>query len=327
MYPAPRHPSHTLTSSTGVLLITALIAMMMMTGCPGSHDDPGDVGFSDDTADAHTPSDSDPTEEPDTPGDPEDTGQDTGDDTGEDPFVPPHPDDLDGPDVDFLERFDQGTIDPDVWRKGTWQEHDGQMSEERVFLDGDVLVLAFEYDEDFFEETELFKSSSIETIREDFLYGRWEARLQMPQEDGLNAAMYTIDWRDNGQMTRQEVDIEFVTRNIGDSHSEVHIAVHGAEFDSWWTQVTLPFNPADDFHVWGFDITEDSITWFVDNIDLFTYYYDDRPGRIDAPYRLKFNFWSQKPGFHSSGNWIQGPPTANTEFHYRIDWVRFLPHD
>ncbi len=224
---------------------------------------------------------------------------------------------------DFYEDWTDG-IDPERWEVGTWREHGGQLSRERAYVQDEKLVLAFEYDTDYYEETGLFKGSAIQTRRDDFLYGRWEARLKIPDEDGVLPTMYTIDWRDGGGMTRQEIDIEFVTVNIGDDHSEVHLAVHGADYASWADQVELPFNPADDFHVWGFDIDEERIQWFVDDIVLYEYHYDEKPGRIDAPYTLKFNFWSAKDG--GAGNWIQGPPEPDTELHYYIDWVRFREH-
>jgi len=140
--------------------------------------------------------------------------------------------------------------------------------------------------------------------------------------DGVLPTMYTIDWREPEVRTRQEIDIEFVSTNIGDDYSEVHLAVHGADFESWETQVELPFNPADDFHIWGFDITEERIQWFVDDIVLYEYDYENYPGSIDAPYSLKFNFWSSM-----NSPWIKGPPEANKEIYYYIDWVKFKSYE
>ena len=236
-------------------------------------------------------------------------------------------DSLDGPEVGFLDTFEHGAVDTDKWRVGTWSEHGGQLSRDRVYVQDDKLVMVFEYDSDYYQETGLFKSSAIQSVRDDFRYGRWEASLKPTDVDGVLPTMYTIDWRDPELRTRQEIDIEFVTVNISDDYSEVHFAVHGADYDSWDTQVELPFNPADDFHVWGFDITEDRIQWFVDDIVLYEYWYDEQPGVIDAPYSLKFNFWSTKLEDGGSGNWIQGPPEPDTELYYYIDWVRFIPYE
>ena len=226
---------------------------------------------------------------------------------------------------DFSGGGPESAIDTDLWQIGTWREHGGQLSAERTYIEDDMLVLVFEYDPEYYAETGLFKSSAIQTRRNDFGYGRWEARLKPTDVDGVLPTMYTIDWRDNGGQTRQEIDIELVTVNISDAYSEVHLAVHGADFRSWSTQAELPFNPADDFHVWGFDITDDRIQWFVDDIVLHEYWYDEQSGLIDAPYSMKFNFWSARIEDGGPGNWIQGPPVPDTELYYYIDWVRFTP--
>ena len=224
-------------------------------------------------------------------------------------------------------------VDTDLWRIGTWREHGGQLSAERTYVEDDKLVLVFEYDTEYYQEHGVFKSSAIQTRRDDFGYGRWEARLKPTEVDGVLPTMYTIDWRDNGGCTRQEIDIEFVTVNISDDYSEVHFAVHSAEFRSYDTQVQLSFNPADEFRVWGFDINDERIRWFVQDDDngdptiLYEYWYHERRGWIDAPYSLKFNFWSTKLEDGGTDNWIQGPPVPNTELYYYIDWVRFTPHE
>jgi len=235
----------------------------------------------------------------------------------------------------FLDDFGDQEIDTDLWQIGTWCEHGGQLSAERIYVENEMLVLAFEYDTEYYNDTGLFKSSAIQTRRDDFGYGRWEARLKPTDVDGVLPTMYTIDWRDQGGRTRQEIDIEFVTVNIGDEYSEVHLAVHSAEFRSYDTQVELPFNPAHEFRVWGFDITEERIRWFVleddddddSEIVLHEYWYRDRPGWIDAPYSLKFNFWSARREDGGAGNWIQGPPPPDTELYYHIDWVEFTPYE
>jgi beta-glucanase (GH16 family) len=227
---------------------------------------------------------------------------------------------------DFYEDWSKG-IDPLVWTVGQWVEHGGQLSSDRIYIEDQVLVLVFQYDPDFYEKTGMFKSSAIQTLRDDFGYGRWEARLKVPQTDGILASMYTIDWRNSGGETRQEIDIEFVTANINDHFSEVHLAVHGRDFSSWETQVKLGFNPALDFHIWGFDITPERIQWFVDDIILYEYIYQENLGQINAPYTLKFNLWSAYKGKDDAGIWIQGPPQSQEKIKYFIDWVRFQPYE
>ncbi|MFP4662329.1 MAG: family 16 glycosylhydrolase [Halanaerobiales bacterium] len=228
----------------------------------------------------------------------------------------PEPDDY-----DFFDNFDGDSVDTSKWLVAGWVEHGGQTSRDRVYTEDGKLVMVFEYDTDYYNENGLYKSSAMQTRRDDFRYGRWEARLKAVETDGVLPTMYTIDWRDESIRTCQEIDIELVSTNIGDDYSEVHLALHGKDFKSWSTDIELPFNPAADYHIWGFDITEDRVQWFVDDIILYEYFYDDKTGVIDAPYTLKFNFWS------NAGHWIQGPPVENTEIYYNIDWVRFTSYE
>ena len=99
------------------------------------------------------------------------------------------------------------------------------------------------------------------------------------------------------------------------------LAVHASGLSSFETNpdILLGFDPSADFHVWGFDIPPERIEWFVDDQVLLTYRYADHPVLIDAPYILKFNVRSQ-------ADWINGPPVADTETVYLIDWVRFTPY-
>ena len=121
---------------------------------------------------------------------------------------------------------------------------------------------------------------------------------------------------DNG--TKQEIDIEFLTYSFANSYGEVHFAVHAAGKESEETNpdIVLDFNPSDDFHIWGFDITSEYIEWFVDDKILKKYEYNEGDIKINAPYSLKFNVWT-------SEHWVNGPPTPDIECIYEIDWIRF----
>ena len=215
--------------------------------------------------------------------------------------------------VQFEENFNAEQIDESVWQIGTWEEHGGQTGRERCYLENGCLNLVFINDSE-----EGFLSSAIQT-REEFLYGRWEARLKPSSEPGVLNSMYTIDW-DEGNGTKQEIDIEFLTYTFNDNSGKVHFAVHAEGLESYNTNpdIELDFNPSEDFHIWGFEITREHIQWFVDDEVLLTYEYSKHDITIDSEYQLKFNFWS-------SEHWINGPPEENTECIYQIDWIRFYP--
>ena len=222
----------------------------------------------------------------------------------------------------FRDDFDGDSIDSSVWQVASWREHGGQTSPDRVYIEDGVLKMVFVND-----ETRGFLSSAMQT-RDQFYYGTWRVRAKPSSVAGVLNSIYTIDWENRAQEgstsdgTKQEVDIEFLTKSFARDSGEVHLAVHAAGKPSWDTRpdIRLDFDPSADFHVWGFEITPDHIRWFVDDITLMTYVYADRPITIDAPYMFKLNVWSD------TGWWIGPPPAYGVESVYEIDWVEFTPY-
>lgn len=221
-------------------------------------------------------------------------------------------DDIDPAEYDFYEDWSDG-INAERWLVAGWREHGVQMSPERVVVDEDGrLNITFVNDAE-----EGYLGGALQTQREDFRYGRWEARLKPTSVPGVLNSMYTIDWGD-GDGTKQEIDIEFLTYTFdGPEHpGEVWIALHAAGRESTGFSQPLDFDPSADFHVWGWEITPEYIEWFVDDQVLYRYVYAEQDITVDAPYMLKFNVWTQEA-------WIHGPPTEDLETTYQIDWVRF----
>ncbi len=223
----------------------------------------------------------------------------------------------------FRDDFNDENIDTSVWQIATWNEHGGQTGTERCYAKDGFLNLVFIND-----PRKGFLSSAIQT-RKEFLYGRWEARLKVTDVPGVLNSLYTIDWNDtsNGSSdsngTKQEIDIEFLTKSFSKSAGAVHLAVHAAGRKSFDTNpdIRLGFNPSDDFHVWGFEITPEYIEWFVDDKILLKYTYKDHNIAITAPYQLKLNVWSQ----NGASTWIGGPPAVGKKCIYQIDWIKFTP--
>jgi beta-glucanase (GH16 family) len=218
------------------------------------------------------------------------------------------------PTASFEEDFNSA-INESIWQIATWVEHGGQTGRARCYADSGFLNMIFIND-----LINGYLSAAIQT-RQTFLYGRWEARLKPSSVPGVLNSMYTIDWGATGDGTKQEIDIEFLTYTFQGSTGKVHFAVHAEGLTSFNTNpdIDLDFNPSDDFHVWGFEITPERIRWFVDDSTLLTYNYSEHPVKINSPYQLKYNVWS-------AVNWINGPPTPDTPCIYLIDWIRFYPY-
>lgn len=214
---------------------------------------------------------------------------------------------------EFEENFN-GPIDNSVWQIASWAEHGGQTSSARCYTSNGMLNMVFRND-----SVLGYLSAAIQT-RETFLYGRWEARLKPSSVEGVLNSFYTIDWG-TGDGTKQEIDIEFLTFAFGEGAGKVHYAVHAEGHTSMNTNpdIDLSFNPSDDFHVYGFEITPEHIEWFVDDEVIHTYTYSENDITIDAPYQLKLNVWS-------AVHWVNGPPPVDTDCVYQIDWIKFYPY-
>jgi beta-glucanase (GH16 family) len=222
----------------------------------------------------------------------------------------------------FRDDFNGTTLDTSVWQVGTWQEHGGQTGTERVFVKDGCLNMMLVND-----PSRGILSSTINTWKE-FGFGKWEARLKPTAVRGVLNSFFTIDWdklstpNTPADGTKQEIDIEFLTNSFGSNYGEVHYAVHAEGRRSMNTNpdISLGFNPSDDFHVYGFDIRRDRIDWFVDGQIKYTYRYDENDITITAPYQLKLNTWT-------ATNWIGGPPTPGVVATYQIDWIQFTPEN
>ena len=218
----------------------------------------------------------------------------------------------------FVDDFDGTQVNPVTWMVATWSEHGGQCGKERCFVQDGNLVMQFIND-----SSEGFLSSAIQT-RLEYFYGKWEYRAKCSSVPGVLNSFYTIDWDNTagGTSTKQEIDIEFLTKSFSGSNGQVHYALHASGKTSWDTRpdVSLGFNPSADFHTYGFDITPEYISWFADSTEKRRYTYAGNPIAITAPYQLKLNFWS-------AVSWIGGPPPANVVCEYLIDWIKFTPYD
>mgnify|MGYP001202166404 CR=1 FL=1 len=229
----------------------------------------------------------------------------------------------------FRDDFDGTAVDESAWQIATWVE-ESRTSRDRCYVADGRLNLVFIYEGEDAQGNDIFNGAAIQT-RDEFLYGKWEASLKPTGVSGVLNSMYTIDW-DNTSTdysysdgTKQEIDIEFLTKSFGSSSGQVHYAVHQSGRESFDTNpdVDLGFNPSDDFHTYAIEITPERIRWSVDGAMLREYVYAGNAIRINAPYQLKFNVWSQ----NGASTWVGGPPPVGTECVYQIDWISFTPYN
>lgn len=214
----------------------------------------------------------------------------------------------------FFDDFNGSGIDASAWQVATWREHGGQTGAERCFAKDGCLVMQYVNDGG------ALLSSAIQT-RGSFLYGTWEYRAKCSSVPGVLNSFYAIDWRD-GKGTRQEIDIEFLSRSFGKGGGRIHFAVHRAGRRSFQTDPDpeLGFDPSAAFHTYAIDVARTSVRWLVDGRELRRYAYESGDICVDQPYQLKLNCWSQAA-------WIGGPPESGAVCSYLIDWIRFTPSE
>lgn len=198
--------------------------------------------------------------------------------------------------------------------RATWTQNHTQMTVDRASLeDGFLHIRTTDY-----LQAEPGYSGSLTALggsvqrKNRYLYGKWEARLKPSSESGVVNAFFL--WND---VNNQEVDIEFTPYTFGEGSGEIHLAIHAQGFSNHFVHdVSVDFNPSDDFHVYSIEVYRDKVVWRVDGAFLAEYVYDNEV-QINTKCMALINGWS------STNHWVKGPPAATA--HYFVDWVRFYP--
>ena len=156
-------------------------------------------------------------------------------------------------------------------------------------------------------------------------YGRFEARVQMPEGDGiwpafwaLGADIASVSWPSCG-----EIDImENIGKEPSINHGSLHLPAAGSTNDSQLTgQYTLPGNAklGDAFHTYAVEWSAAAIKFYVDDQLYETQSPTTASGRtweFDKPFFIILNV--------AVGGQFPGPPTSSSSFPQtmKVDWVR-----
>ena len=160
-----------------------------------------------------------------------------------------------------------------------------------------------------------------------FRYGRAEARIKVPEGDGVWPAFWMLgeDIDKTGWPNCGEIDImEF----IGREPSTVYGTVHGPGYSGAGgigrsVSLQSPQKVASDFRVFAVEWSDDEIQWFLDGKHYGTVTRKDLPAGtkwvFDGPFFIILNF-------AVGGRW-PGPPGPATSFPQSmlVDYVRVAP--
>jgi hypothetical protein len=152
-------------------------------------------------------------------------------------------------------------------------------------------------------------------------YGRFEARVRFAAGDGVISSFFL--WKDGSEQSGtfwNELDYE----KLGaDCHVQTN-ALFGNPVGDHGQQASLSVDPCGGFHVYSYEWLPDSITWFVDGMqirketgDVASAYADNAPNGM----QLHFNIWPGDASFGGNFN------PSILPVHQFIDWVQYSSYD
>lgn len=162
-----------------------------------------------------------------------------------------------------------------------------------------------------FLSAKIYKGAEYRT-KEAFTYGRFEVRLKSAYREGVLSTFFT--YNDNYPNTVwNEIDIEILGRYSDDiqfnpiTPGQINHVSH----------YQAAFNPAQDYHVYGFEWTPTYVAWFVDSVEV----HRQTGAHIQAlnlPQKIMMNIWN--PVYSNwVGEWNENVLPA---FAY-YDWVSY----
>jgi len=145
-----------------------------------------------------------------------------------------------------------------------------------------------------------------------YLYGKFEARLKSNGKEGMLASFFT--YNDSNPATPwAEIDIEILGRYTDDVQFNTitagtvnHVSHHFAGFD-----------PAADYHTYGFEWTPDYVAWFVDSVEVYRQS-GSHIATLNQSQKIMMNVWN--PTMENwAGTWNEAVLPAFAFY----DWVRY----
>jgi len=206
---------------------------------------------------------------------------------------------------DAFDAFDAGRWEP---RGHTFEENAAYFVPGNAVVEDGLLKLRITGDP---IGGKAYSAAEVRT-REDFTFGRFEARFKPAPGSGLVSSLFTylyVPWN--------EIDIEYLGhREHGVQYNLISDGPSGREYQPYFDLVG--FDPAEDFHDYAFEWTPSEVTFFVDGVP--TYVETRNVGeRLTHPVRLHMNCWPT----NNDVTYFAGPldPSA-VPAEAQYDWVR-----
>lgn len=106
-------------------------------------------------------------------------------------------------------------------------------------------------------------------------YGYYEVRMKPCKASGTNSSFFLYTRDDEHNIEWNEVDIEFITKDMGDGRGlrsipQFNFFIDNAGEGHEFLYTDLEFDASTEFHVYGIEYAADHISWYVDGKKVYT---------------------------------------------------------
>ena len=106
-------------------------------------------------------------------------------------------------------------------------------------------------------------------------YGYYEVRMKPCKASGTNSSFFLYTRDDGNNIEWNEVDIEFITKDMGDGRGlrsipQFNFFIDNAGEGHELLYTDLKFDASTEFHVYGIEYAADHISWYVDGKKVYT---------------------------------------------------------
>lgn len=106
-------------------------------------------------------------------------------------------------------------------------------------------------------------------------YGYYEVRMKPCKASGTNSSFFLYTRDDEHNIEWNEVDIEFITKDMGDGRGlrsipQFNFFIDNAGEGHEFLYTDLEFDASTAFHVYGIEYAADHISWYVDGTKVYT---------------------------------------------------------
>lgn len=153
-----------------------------------------------------------------------------------------------------------------------------------------------------------------------FLYGRFEASIKAPGKEGVLTSLFTyFDGTQSDPWSSSkwnEIDIEI----LGRYNNDVQFNVITPGIINHVRHQLVKFNPAEKFHVYGFEWTPDYVAWFIDGEEVYRQT-GEHIRTLIHPQKFMMNIWN--PAYTNwAGIWNENVLPAYGYY----DWVAYYEY-